>query len=438
MQVNKKILEKSQIELTIELSVEEFAPFIEKGAKKLSEKVKIEGFRPGKAPLEVLKSKVGEMSILEEAAQLAVNKTLDDVIEERIDEFKAIGSPSVNVSKLAPNNPFEYKVVLSILPEIELGEYKKLDIKEEKIVVDKKEVERIVNDLREMKAKEVLAKEDEIVVKGDKVVVDIKMFEGKIQIEDGFHKDLSLITGKNYFVPGFDEKIIGAKTNDELKFKLAYPKDHHQKNLAGKMINFEVKVKSVFKRDLPKLDDEFAKSFQSKDLKDLENNIKENISQEKKREIDLKKESEMISKIIEKAKIGELAEVLIESELRNIMAELEQSVSRQGGKFDDYLSHLKKTKEELKLEMVPNAIKRINSALIIREIAVKEKIEVDEKEIESKIEELKKQYQGNTEIEKMISESSYRHYLKNILTNEKVLNKLKEWNYVPVDTKQKG
>jgi len=123
MQVNKKDLEKAQVELTVELSAEEFAPFIEKGAQKLAEKVKIEGFRPGKAPLEVLKAKVGEMSILEEAAQLAVNKTLDDVLAERINEIKAVGSPNVNISKLAPNNPFEYKVILSVLPEIELGKY---------------------------------------------------------------------------------------------------------------------------------------------------------------------------------------------------------------------------------------------------------------------------------------------------------------------------
>ncbi len=438
MQVNKKDLEKSQVELTVELSSEEFAPFIEKGARKLAEKIKIEGFRPGKAPLEVLKAKVGEMSILEEAAQLAVNKTLDDVLAERINEIKAVGSPNVNISKLAPNNPFEYKVILSVLPEIELGKYKDLGLKAEEAKVEEKELEKILNDLREMRAKEVLAEKDKAIEKGDKVIVDIKLFDAKVPIEDGVHNDLALLTGKNYFVPGFDEKIIGAKNEAELKFQLPYPEDHHQKNLAGKMINFKVKIKSVFKRELPELNDDFAKDFRVKDLEALKKDLQENVLQEKKREIDLKNESEMISKILEGAKIGDLPEILIESESRNIMSELEQSVLRQGGKFEDYLNHLKKTRDELKLEMIPNAIKRVKSSLLIREIAVVEKIDASDKEIEEKILELKEQYKGNEEVQKMIQEHNYKHYLKNILTNEKVLARLKEWNYVSTSAKQKS
>ncbi|MBN2854356.1 trigger factor [Patescibacteria group bacterium] len=438
MQVNKKDLEKSQVELTVELSAEEFAPYIEKGAKKLAEKVKIEGFRPGKAPLEVLKAKVGEMSILEEAAQLAVNKTLDDVLAERINEIKAVGQPNVNISKLAPNNPFEYKVTLSVLPEIELGKYKDLGLKAEEAKVEEKELDKILNDLREMRAKEVLAEKDKAIEKGDKVIVDIKLFDGKVPLEEGVHNDLALLTGKNYFVPGFDEKIIGAKNEEELKFQLPYPEDHHQKNLAGKMINFEVKIKSVFKRELPELNDEFAKGFRVENLEALRNDLRENVLQEKKREIDLKNESEMIAKILEGTKIGDLPEILIESESRNIMSELEQSVLRQGGKFEDYLNHLKKTKDELRLEMLPNAVKRVKSSLLIREIAVAEKIDASDKEIEEKISELKEQYKGNEEVQKMIQEHHYKHYLKNILTNEKVLAKLKEWNYASTGAKQKS
>ena len=438
MQVNKKDLEKSQVELTVELSAEEFAPFVEKGAKKLAEKIKIEGFRPGKAPLEVLKAKVGEMSILEEAAQLAVNKTLDDVLAERINEIKAVGQPNVNISKLAPNNPFEYKVILSVLPEIELGKYKDLGLRAEEAKVEEKELDKILNDLREMRAKEVLAEKDRVIEKGDKVVVDIKLFDGKVPLEEGVHNDLALLTGKNYFVPGFDEKIIGAKNEEELKFQLPYPEDHHQKNLAGKIINFEVKIKSVYKRELPELNDDFAKGFRVENLEALRNDLRENVLQEKKRELDLKNESEMIAKILEGTKIGDLPEILIESESRNIMSELEQSVLRQGGKFEDYLNHLKKTRDELRLEMLPNAVKRVKSSLLIREIAVLEKIEASDKEIEEKILELKEQYKGNEEVQKMIQEHHYKHYLKNILSNEKVLAKLKEWNYASTGAKQKS
>jgi trigger factor len=146
----------------------------------------------------------------------------------------------------------------------------------------------------------------------------------------------------------------------------------------------------------------------------------------------------MISKISDKTKFGEFPEALIDSESRNLMLELEQSVVRQGGKFEDYLSHLKKTKDELMLEMMPNAIKRVKAALIIREIAVIEKIFPTDKEINEKIEELKKQYANQKEVLKMLEEQGYTTYLSNILTNEKVLAKLKEWNYADSGHKQKS
>lgn len=436
MQVTKKDLEKSQVELTIELSVEEFAPYIEKGAKKVSEEVKIEGFRPGKVPYDVLKQKIGEMTILEEAAHLAINKTIDEIIDNNTIGQQAIGQPQVNITKLAPNNPLEYKVVVSILPTITIGDYKNLKLKEEKAKVDEKELEKALNDLREMRATEAIV--DREIQDGDKVTLDINMSLDNVPVENGQHKDLAVLIGKDYFVPGFDRKLIGAKKSEEKKFILPYPDNHHQANLAGKLVEFIVKVKDVYERIIPELNDEFASFFRLKDLAELKKNLQESLLHEKKHNLDLKNESEMISKIIDNTKFGELPEEIIMSEARNMLAELEQSVIRQGGKFEDYLKHLKKTKDELMLEITPNAVKRVKSALLIREIAVIEKIGAHEHEIEEKIEELKKQYKDNQDVLKMVEEKGYKSYLNNILTNEKVIAKLKEWNYAESDTKQKS
>ena len=189
---------------------------------------------------------------------------------------------------------------------------------------------------------------------------------------------------------------------------------------------------------MPELNDEFAKAFHLKDLAELKTNLKESLLQEKKRNFELKNESELISKISDKTKFGEFPEILIESEAKNLMLELEQSVMRQGGKFEDYLSHIKKTKEELMLEMMPNAIKRVKAALVIREIAVQENIFPSEEEINNKIKELENQYTGNQEILNMLKEPGYKTYLKNILTNEKVITKLKEWNYAHAGDQQKS
>ena len=436
MQVTKKDLPKSQLELNVELSVEELAPYIEKGAKKLSEEVKIEGFRPGKVPFDVLKQKIGEMTILEEAANLAIRKTIDDAIEQNTIGTNPFGQPQVNITKLAPGNPLEYKVVLSLLPTIALGKYKGLNLKVEEAKVSDKEIDKALGDLQEMRAKEELSETP--VKDGNKVTACVQMFLDKVPVEDGHHHDVAIMIGKDYFVPGFDKQLIGAKAGETRKFSLPYPDDHYQKNLAGKMVEFEVEIKAVYTRELPELNDEFAVFFQLKDLEDLKKNIKESLLHEKKHQVDMRNESELISKIIDDTKFGEFAEALVDSESRNMLMELETSVTRQGGKFEDYLSHIKKTKDELIMEMLPNAVKRVKSALVIRELAIVEKINPTEKEIEEKIAELKKQYAGNAEIQKMIEEPGYAHYLQNVLTNEQVLEKLKEWNYAASGTEQKS
>ncbi|MFA5155586.1 MAG: trigger factor [Patescibacteria group bacterium] len=436
MQVQSKDLEKSQRELTVEISVAEFAPYIEKGAEQVSKEVKIEGFRPGKAPLAVLKSKIGEMTILEAAARLAINKTIDEAIEKNTMDRRAIGQPEVSVTKLAPDNPLEYKVVLSLLPTVALGKYKDLNLKFEPVEIGDQEVEKSLKELREMRAKEAIV--DRPIADGDKVVVDIKLFLDKVPVEDGQHNDLAIMMGKDYFVPGFDKQLLGAKKGDVRKFDLPYPENHHQQNLAGKLVEFEVKIKEVYSRELPELNDEFAKFFQLKDLEDLKKNIRESMSNEKQRQADLRNESEMINKIIDDTKFGDLPDVMIDGEVKNMLAEIEASVVRQGGKFEDYLQHIKKDRGALMLELTPNAIKRVKSALAIREIAIIEKISVEHEAIHKKMDELKAQYAKNPEIQKMIGEPGYHHYLENVLTNEKVVDQLKEWNYASVGAKQEG
>ncbi|NCN99831.1 trigger factor [Candidatus Falkowbacteria bacterium] len=436
MKVDKKDLPKSQIELSVELTAEELAPYITKGAEEVAKTVKIEGFRPGKAPFDVLKQKVGEMSILEAAANIAIRKTIDEVIEKNTMGRQAIGQPQVNITKLAPNNPLEYKVIVSLVPEIALGKYKDLKLKTEEAQIDDKELDKAVDELREMRATEAVV--DRAIEKGDKVTVDVHLFLDKVQVEDGHHHDLAVLTGKDYFVPGFDDKLMGAKKGETREFSLPYPDDHHQKNLAGKMVDFKVEVKEVYSRTIPKLDDTLAAFFQMKDLADLKKNLQESMLNEKSRSLNLKNESEMIGKIVEDTKFGDLPENLITSETKNVLAELEQNVTRQGGKFEDYLQHLKKTKDQLMLELTPNAIKRVKSALVIREIAVLEKINPSDDEVKQKVEELKKQYVGREEILKMFDEPGYFSYLANILTNEQVIAKLKEWNYAPTGAQQKS
>lgn len=433
MQVTKKELEKSQIELTVEMTVEEFAPYIEKGAHKLAEKVKIEGFRPGKAPLEVLKQKVGEMTILEEAANVIIRKTIDDIIEKNTMERMAVGQPKVEITKLAPGNPFEYKVIVSIMPTVTLGKYKDLKIKPEEPKVLDIDIEKTLKELQEMRVKEVIT--EEAAGNSDKLLVDIDMFLDKVPVEGGQTKDLAVILGKNYFVAGFDKELLGAKAGEERDFSLLFPEDHHQKNLAGKMVEFKVKINSVYKRELPEINDEFAVGFRFKDLADLKKTLNDNIMADRTEKASTKAELEMLDKIVSDTKFGELPEAMVESETHYMMHEIEDNLEKQGGKMEDYLQSLGKTKNEFVLELLPNAVKRVKTALVMKEVGTVEKIEVSEAEIDKKIEDLLKDHKDNKDLEKMAKENSYRRYVGNVMQNEKVINKLKEWNYAGTGNK---
>ncbi|NCD00678.1 trigger factor [bacterium] len=427
MNISKKDLEKSRVELTVKLPWSDFEKYLEKGAKVLSEKVKVEGFRPGKVPVEVLKQKVGEIAILEEAAYIAINKTLDDAIKQGVEDVStAVGQPNVSITKLAKDNDLEYKIEVAVLPEVKLGKIKDLGIKTDKTEVKKEEIEKTLEQLTEMRIQEKIVSRE--VKDTDKVLVDIAMTQDKVPVEGGQSQDVAIIIGKDYLIPGFDKNLLGAKKGEEKTFSLPFPKEHHQKNLAGKMVDFKITIKEVYERIVPKIDDELAKTLQFKDLGELKKALETNIKAEKEQKNKQKAELKMLDEILKGAKIGELPEVLIENESQNMLREFKGSLAQQGAKFEDYLGSINKTEEQFVLEMLPEATKRVKLALIIRKVGEEEKITPTEKEIEEQIEEIAKKNKGNEDVLKNIKSPAYKNYLNNLLTNQKVIKSLREWN----------
>ncbi len=425
MKVEKKDLTKSQIELVVELSTKEFTPHIKQGVEKVSKEVKIEGFRPGKAPYEILKQKIGEMTILEEAARIAIDKTFEEAIKQNVTK-QIIGQPQIDITKIAPNNPLEYKITLALVPEIKLGDYKNAKVKQRKAEIKDEEVEKIVEDLREMKVKESI--EEREIRDRDKVIVDVMMFLDKVPVEGGQNKDTAIIMGKNYIVPGFDQKLLGARKGDKREFSLPYPADYHMKNLAGKKVEFVVNVREIYKRERPPLDDVFAQGFGAKKMVELKDNIRKSILSQKKRESEQATEKEMLEKIIEKSRFGDIPEMLVDHEVKTMIAELERTIESQGGKFEDYLSSINKTRNQLTLDLLPEAVKRVKVSLLIREVAILEKVKVEAEEAENYIKEMKKHYQKDKELSERINTSEYKNYVLNILTSRKVIDKLRGWN----------
>lgn len=254
------------------------------------------------------------------------------------------------------------------------------------------------------------------------------MFIDKVPVEGGQGKGTAVIIGEDYVVPGFGNKLIGAQRSDVREFSLPYSNDFYQTHLAGKLVDFRAKVEEIYQRELPEVDGEFAKTFGLSSVSELEGNIKKSILAEKEQEEKQKIEKIMMEKIINQAKFGDLPELLINHEAEVMMSELEYGVTSQGGKFDDYLSHLKKTKNQLMLEVLPDAIKRVKVSLVIRAIAHTEKITATDKEIEAEVEKLLKQYGSKDDVRERINSQAYKDYLVNNLTGKKVIEKLKEWN----------
>jgi trigger factor len=416
-----KKLPKSQLEITVTIANDELKPFLEKAALEISQQTKIEGFRPGKAPYEILKQKIGEMKIYEEAAALTVKKSYVEIVQkEKIDP---LGSPKIDFEKLAPGNDFIYKATVNLIPEVKIGDYKSIKIKEKDIKITDEEVDKVIDELRNMRATEVL--EDKAIAKGDKAEVDFDVLRDGVPIDGGTQKKYPLIIGSNVFIPGFEDNLIGLKTGEEKSFDLSFPEKYHNKNLAGKPATFKVKILSVFKRAMPEINDEFAISLGQKSLTDLKESIEHNLEHEEHHKEEEKIEIELLDKLIDKSEFGEIPDILITSEVNKMLQEMESNLLREGIKFDEYLKHLGKTIEQIKLDFVPQAIKRIKGALLTRAIFFQEKIEIPEAEIDTEIEAMIRAYQANPEMAKNLKTPEYRDYVRNMIGNRKIMELLK-------------
>ncbi|MFA5420766.1 MAG: trigger factor [Patescibacteria group bacterium] len=426
MKVERKDLEKGQIELTIELESEEIKDLMNKAAENISKEVKIEGFRPGKVPFEVLKQKVGETVIMEEAVKISINKSIYKILEENVKDKELVGQPEVDITKLAPGNPIEYKVKVYTLPEVVVGKYKDFGLKKEEVKSVEDEMGKTIENLREMRAKEKIS--DKEIKDGDKTIASVNLSIDNVPVEDGQNPEVTVLIGKEYFVEGFDKNLIGLKKGDEKEFSLPYPENHWRKNLAGKMVDFKIKIKEVYEREIPEADDELAKAFQFNSLDHLKENLEKTLRTQKEKEIDQKLEVEMLDKIIDGFKFSDIPDVLIKNESSIMLKEVEQSIVSQGANFNDYLKSINKTQQELILDLYPGAVKRVKSALALKEIAKLENISIEEKDIDKEIESLGKRYEGNNQVTENLKNPHYRAYLGDMMLNQKLLKFLKEVN----------
>ncbi|MBI2551749.1 trigger factor [Candidatus Uhrbacteria bacterium] len=422
MQHTLQKLPKSTIELLIELTTAEMQPYLQKAATQLSQTNTIPGFRPGKAPYDEISRRFGIQRVWEEAAVIAVPKAFAQIIQE--EKIETLGSPEVEVVKLAADNPFIFKATVALLPEITLGDYSKIVISAKEVAVPETQIDKVLADLAKMQTKEVVV--DRAAGIQDKVTVDMTMSLDSVPLDGGATKDHSIYLTEEYYIPGLKEKLVGAKKGGQLEFRIKFPKTHYQKMLADKEIDFKVNVKDVFELQRPPLDDDFAHRLGKDNLADLKALIRHNLEEEARGKETERQELELLDKLVELTKFGDLPEVLINEEVLKMIGELEDGIVRQGMEFTDYLKKVGRTRDELRLDFAPPALKRVKTALAIRRIAKDHNVSVNEEEVDREVERVLEVYKDAPEQHEQIRSPGAREYLKGVLRNRKVIAWLKE------------
>lgn len=425
-------LSPTQISITVRIAWPEIEPTLPKAAEKISNEISIEGFRKGKAPYNVVKQAVGEFKILEEAARMCIQKHYESVLENienkeyKGKSFEPVGGPDVAITKLAAGEDLEYKITLFLLPAIELPDYKaiakRILAEKKNPEVAEKEVESAIQWLRESRVKLIaVARGAET---GDRVEIDFSGNSGGVAIEGAESANHPFTLGQGKFMPGFEDNIAGMKAGEEKTFSLAVPADWRDKTIAGKNLEFKVKMNAVQEREMPEWNDAFVKTFGNfSTTAEAEKNIRDGLKAEKDAEERERMRIAMIEAIAKETG-AEIPEPLLERELEKMVAELQNSIERMGLKFSDYLAHIKKTPDALKQEWRKDAERRVKIALVLREIARKENIAPNEEEIKETMSRAIA-HQGFDENDmKNIDRAAFLDYNRGIARNEKVFKHL--------------
>ncbi len=421
MNVEVKSLPKNQVELTIELTTDELVTHLEKAAQDISQELNIPGFRPGKAPYDVVEKRVGAQRILQHAAEHAVQWSYPRVVIEK--KLTTMGSPSIELQKLAPGNPLVYAATVALLPAITIGDYTKFKTKKNAVSVEAKDIEATLGEIHRMYGTEKRVQRK--AQHGDKVEIDLAISRDKVPIDGGSVKNHPVVIGASRFIPGFEEQLIDLAEKEVKEFTLRFPKDYHQKMLADKDATFKVTVKSVFEIELLPLDNAFAKKVANLEtLADLRSHIEKNISQEREESERQRFELELLDEVVNRSKFGDIPDLLVKNELDRMIHELKTDIEHRRGKFEDYLSSVKKTEEEIRQGMIEGAERRIKSSLLIREIAKREHITVREDEITAELKKEQELHAGHDHDTSALTNPAYRDYLRTVLINRHVLKLL--------------
>ena len=412
----EKTEKANEVKLEITIEAEKFDNAMKKVYFQNAKYFNIPGFRKGKAPMNIVEKYYGAQIFYEDAFNEVATEAYDEALEAN--KIDAVSRPVVDIKQMEKGKDVIFTAVVQTKPEVELGKYKGIEIPKVEYKVEEKDIEHELGHMQEHNSR-LITVDDRALENGDIATIDFEGFVDGVAFDGGKAEGHELEIGSGSFIPGFEDQLVGMKIDEEREIKVTFPKEYFSKDLAGKEAMFKVKLHEIKRKELPELDDEFAKDVSEFDtLAELKASIKEKIEKNNEQRQKYETEDLAIKAVCEDVKV-DIPSGMVEFEVENMMKDFEQRLSYQRLNLDQYLKMIGKTEEEMKKEYEPQAIEAIKSRLVLEAIIKAEKIEASEDEIKAKMEEMAKNY--GKKVEEVSENENLKKYLKEGIESEKAL-----------------
>lgn len=376
--------------LTIEVDADKFNDALDQAFKKVVKDIQVPGFRKGKMPRGLFEKRFGVESLYQDAVDIILPTAYMEAVDET--GIEPVDQPEIDIEQIEKGKNLIFTAKVTVKPEVKLGDYKGLEVEEENTEVTDEDVAEELKRRQEQQA-ELVVKEEGEIVDGDTAVIDFEGFLDGEAFEGGKGENHSLEIGSGSFIPGFEEQLIGKKAGEETEVNVTFPEEYHAEDLAGKDAVFKVKIHEVKQKELPELDDEFAKDLDDEveTLDELKEKIKKQLTEQRETEADNKKRESLVEQASENAEV-DIPEAMIETELDRMMQEFEQRLQMQGMNLEMYTQFSGQDEDQLKEQMKEDAGKRVKTNLTLEAIAEAENVEVTEEDVEKELESMASLY----------------------------------------------
>ena len=416
LQVEK--LEKNMAKLTIEVSAEDLDKAMEKAYQKQKSRISLPGFRKGKAPRKMIESMYGKGVFMEDAVNSLVPQEYSKAIADC--DLEIVSQPEINVTQMEPGKALIFTADVATKPEVTLGDYKGVEVPKTEIAVTDEEVDAEVKKEQDKNSRTVVV-EDRAAANGDITTIDFEGFVDGVAFDGGKGSDYALTLGSGTFIPGFEDQLVGANTGDHVEVKVTFPEEYQAKELAGKEAVFQCDVKKIETKEVPELDDEFAKDVSEFDtLAEYKEDVKKNLTEKKEKEARTAKENAAVDKAIENAQM-DIPDLMIQTQCRQMMDDFARRMQQQGLSMDQYFQFTGQSMDKMMEDMKPQALKRIQTRLVLEKVAEAENIRPSEEEITEEIQKMADAYKMEADkIREAIGEDGIEQLKKDLSVQKAV------------------